>query len=261
MIFKYHNAILLFSICLVVIDSVIGFPIPTGSVLSKRSYLFEDRCKSSPDFVLNSQIDPSENNNGNDYFNKLSLENILSQTSSFLGKSIPIPFGDFNEIALAYPLALLAANTLFFGGTSILLDASFLVYWYLGRTLMMEDDDDDDDEVSNDDFILALGENGIMDLTALGGAFATAGLLSPQGLAVTSFNGSVGVGALALGSALTTLAMSASNSKSTRKNQNSHNKNKYDETDSEAIFDNEKVEANPDKLLMDLWDEKFKKGD
>merc|ERR1712071_728824 len=118
----------------------------------------------------------------------------------------------------------------------------------------------DDDEVSNDDFILALGENGIMDLTALGGAFATAGLLSPQGLAVTSFNGSVGVGALALGSALTTLAMSASNSKSTGKNQNSHNKNKYDETDSEAFFDNEKVEENPDKLLMDLWDEKFKKS-
>lgn len=128
------------------------------------------------------------------------------------------------DIPLGYPLVLLTATALFPWITSLLLNAFFGAYLYLGRRLLTPDEDDESDE--------------ILPLVALVGAIASAGLLSPD-----SFDGTTGqnvvraVGAGFIGLAAATVGQSLN-----------------DPDDSSSS-----VAVSPEEELLNLWDNKFKK--
>jgi hypothetical protein len=167
------------------------------------------------------------------------LFELLASVSSVVSTQIPLPIGGGGSISLGFPLFL--ASTIFIlpTTTSFLLGVFFIFYLYFGRSVaggIGSDANDDDVE----------DENVTSDLLALFGAVASAGLLSPDGLAISAeSDGSMsgaGVGLLALGS-ISILASALGQSEA----------QKF----AAARNDNELDEAN--RKLMDLWDYEFDK--
>ena len=147
-------------------------------------------------------------------------------------------------ISLGYPLFLASTILILPSTTSILLCAFFVAYWYLGRSVVggFDDggaygDDDEGEDVGDD--------NGTSDLLALVGAIASAGLLSPDGLTIsTDTDGGMpgmGIGLLALGS-IAIIASVISQS----------------ETQKLAAAKNEDELEEANRRLMDEFDRKLK---
>ena len=171
------------------------------------------------------------------------LFELVASVSSLASAQIPLPIG--GGISFGYPLFFASTVLILPTTTSALLGVFFVAYWYLGRSVAGGLDDD-----ANEDGVHVGDEDSTTsDLLALVGAIASAGLLSPDGLAMSggeSAGGApgMGIGLLALGSIA--VVASVIDQSETQKLAAARND---DELDAE--------EAN--RKLMDFWDNEFDK--
>ena len=131
-------------------------------------------------------------------------EDALESILKLLATPIKILSGT-KPIALAYPLVLLGASAFLPASTAVILDGFFAGFWLLGRNVIGDDDDDDDSELSM---------SSMVDLAALVGAIASAGLLAPNPISTSdnsNFGEGLGVTALALASAAVVRALASDN--------------------------------------------------
>jgi len=169
------------------------------------------------------------------------LFELVASVSSLASTQIPLPIGGGIGISFGYPLFVASTFLIFPTTTSVLLGVFFVAYWYLGRSVAGGlDADANEDGVGNEDSTTS-------DLLALVGAVASAGLLSPDGLAISaeaSAGGTpgMGIGLLALGSIA--IVASVIDQSETQKLAAAKN-------------DDELLEAN--WKLMDIWDNEFDK--
>ena len=131
----------------------------------------------------------------------------LESSIGFFSKSIPIPFIANQSLPLAYPLVALAALPILPPVTWGLSVCLFSAYLALGTKVL---DGGSAEDFNGNNFDESDGEQGegenartFLPLASFTGAFATAGLLSPQGLVpegeLPLLASSVGVFALGLG--------------------------------------------------------------
>jgi hypothetical protein len=125
---------------------------------------------------------------------KYENEGLESALEALRKTSIPL-LPNTGPILAVYPLLLGGAAFSLPLSTSILLDASFLAFLYLGRTVVVDDDEEDENE-------MILGRNK-SDFAAFGVAVAVSLLLSPDGFGNANIDGggmvALGATALALG--------------------------------------------------------------
>ena len=214
-------------------------PAPTfGSLLEHddvshptiASHLSAERKRRDP-YLPPDPTDPPDN----------PLFELVASISSLAATQIPLPIGGGTSISLAYPLFVASVVLIFPTTTSVLLGVFFIAYWYLGRSVASGlGDDANEDEVGDEDSTTS-------DLLALVGAIATAGLLSPDGLAISTEESAggtpgMGIGLLALGSIA--IVASVIDQSETQKLAAAKN-------------GDELLEAN--WKLMDIWDNDFDK--
>ena len=128
------------------------------------------------------------------------LQQLTDRVSGLLSRPTP---GFSSGLPIGYPLALATAAVLLPLPTSLLLGVSFVGYYSLASQLVDQDDNNNDDDRPP------------IDLAALGGAVATAGLLSPSGLAVEGGLEHV-LGAAAVAVAGSTIALAVRQEDDTR---------------------------------------------
>ena len=166
------------------------------------------------------------------------LFELVASVSSLASAQIPLPIG--GGISFGYLLFLASTVLILPTTTSALLGVFFVAYWYLGRSVAVLDDDANEDGVGDEDSTTS-------DLLALVGAIASAGLLSPDGLAMSAGESAggtpgMGIGLLALGS----IAIVASVIDQS-------------ETQKLAAAKNDDELENANRKLMDFWDNEFDK--
>ena len=197
---------------------------------SSRS--FQMRGTTGP-YARNRGVGPLFNGKGDDYdFDK----NIVARSIDQIGQIIsqPLP-GIVPDFAIGYPIVLLLAAVWLPVTTSVLFILFFSIFCYAGRRLIKVDEDADNDEDETN-----------TDLLALGGAIASAGLLSPfegandlplvttNSLAISLVTSTVGIGTL-----LWILKWNTDNEKV-----------EEDEVSSSSSI-------SPEQELMELWDKKM----
>mmetsp|Transcript_27784 Transcript_27784/g.39069 ORF Transcript_27784/g.39069 Transcript_27784/m.39069 type:complete len:261 (-) Transcript_27784:106-888(-) len=155
-------------------------------------------------------------------------DNILVTAADQISSTLSIPTPVLG-IPLGYPLSLLMASILLPFFTSVLLNASFGGYLYLGRQLAQIETYDDEDNIEEEG---GSDTDNTINLVALAGAIASAGLLSPAGFGdiMTAKNILGVVGTAGIGLTVAILTQS---------------------------FDS-LPQISPDEELMDSWDKKFK---
>ena len=184
-------------------------------------------------YARNRVVGPIFNGNDDDYdFDKNIVARSIDQIGQIISKPIP---GIVPDFAIGYPIVLLLATAWLPITTSVILILFFSLFSYAGRLLIKVD------ELAADD-----GDETNTDLLALGGAIASAGLLSPiegasdlslaipNALATSLLISTVGIGTL-----LWILNWNTDNEKID-----------IDESSSTSNL-------SPEQELMELWDKKM----
>ena len=172
--------------------------------------------------------DDSDNDPLNPVFSALdAVGNVASQ-----------PTPGIDDMALGFPIlvgliAVINAASSSSPIYAILLVALFGGFAVLGRAVVGDEDDDDDDEEN-----LAVKLDGL----ALVGALLSTGILAPASSNETGTGIATAIPLVIVAVGLTTTIVSQAKQHS-----------------SDSIDNNPKLEEPPDKTLLDLWDDEFKK--
>mmetsp|Transcript_15122 Transcript_15122/g.20591 ORF Transcript_15122/g.20591 Transcript_15122/m.20591 type:complete len:382 (-) Transcript_15122:366-1511(-) len=202
--------------------------------------------------------------------------NIMDKAVSIITKvliyPVPIPFlppFEASTLPFVYPLLLLGGFAVLSLSTSLLLSVFFFVYLTLGRYVASSDGVDDydvdmDEEVIWDDSSSG-NNNNALDLAALVGSIASAGLLSPSGLgvrkddvAVISVSASTG---LILGSVVVAFVVVAVMSNVTGVATQNSPKGSFGGDDDDDDNEDPSSADDASRRLLELWDDKFAQVD